>query len=227
MIESLLESKSLQILNNRMKINMIKGSKKEKKILKPNERKMMYSEENISAILKQYFHNKKNMEKQKDIDEYYINPNSINLELFEEQKSDFKQERTRKIILRAFGEVKKNPEKYAKPFKVVIPKRTWVSKTVVELKELAEKDGDHMANWVEQALEWAQRIANGESWKSVCNKPDSHESYRLITWENGFARLIGGSRENKDKSPATKVFFYDYSTFSKIFYGVPLVVIYN
>ena len=30
-----------------------------------------------------------------------------------------------------------------------------------------------MADWVEQAFEWAQRISNGESWKTICNDADT------------------------------------------------------
>lgn len=61
-------------------------------------------------------------------------------------------------------------------------------KNVVELKEEAKNQGGHMANWIEQALEWAQRIDNGESWETICNEPDKNKHYRMIIGEKGYCK---------------------------------------
>ena len=80
-----------------------------------------------------------------------------------------------------------------------------------------------MADWVEQALEWAQRICNGESWKVVCNKADTANWYRLVVWKSGYTRLVGGSHNLFSNDPASYVFRDDCSSSSKLYYTVPLV----
>ena len=156
---------------------------------------------------------------------FKVDPLSIDQALFKKKRSDSRQEATRQHILEAFEEVKKN-SKYAKPFKTLMPEKTWNSKTVSELKELASSLGDHNADWVEQALEWAQRIANGEAWEEICNKPDTANWYRLVVWKNGYARLVGGSRNNSNYSPACVVRNCYYCDHNHIYYAVPLVVLY-
>ena len=108
-----------------------------------------------------------------------------------------------------------------------MPKKTWDSKTVEELKQLACKLGDHNANWVEQALEWAQRICNGETWETVCNNADTANWYRLVVWKNGDARLVGGLRFYNLNYPASYVYDYVYYSNFRFNYTVPLVVLYE
>lgn len=156
---------------------------------------------------------------------FEVNPQTINQSLFKKERKDERQERTRKLILEAFAEVKSSPEKYGRKFKTMMPKKTWTSKTVAELKQLACEFGNHNADWVEQALEWAQRICNGESWEAVCNKADTANCYRLVVWKNGYARLVGGSRNYNVLNPASDVFDYDYGSFNCIYDTVPLVVL--
>ena len=91
---------------------------------------------------------------------------------------------------------------------------------------MACKLGDHNADWVEQALEWAQRISNGESWEVICNNADTANWYRMIIWKNGYARLVGGSRNRSNVFPASDVHNYDYDSYG-IIYTVPLVVLYE
>ena len=67
------------------------------------------------------------------------------------------------------------------------------------LKEYAKTMGDHNADWVEQSLEWAQRISNGESWKKLCNKRDTTKWYRLVEGPNGELWQVGGSAEKDIK----------------------------
>ena len=158
---------------------------------------------------------------------FEVNPQAINQELFQKERDDRRQERTRQLILEAFAEMKSNPGKYGRPFKTMMPEKTWHSKTVANLKELASRLGDHNADWVEQALEWAQRIHNGESWEAVCNRPDTANWYRLVVWKNGYARLFGGSVKGDDYYPASDVISCDYNSPDIFSYAVPLVVLYT
>ena len=167
-----------------------------------NGRKMTFSAEELIVILEQHFENKELEAKKVEVVQkptegewFMVDPNSINQNLFQKKRNDSRQEKTRKIILEAFIEVKNNPKKYAKPFKIMMPKKTWLNKEIKELIELAEKDGNHIADWVEQALEWAQRISNGESWEAICNNPDTAKWYRLVIWKNGKYKIVGGSSE--------------------------------
>lgn len=138
-----------------------------------------------------------------------------------------RQEKTRKLILEAFDEVKANPEKYGKPFKTLRPKMTWSWKTGEELKELASSLGDHIADWVEQALEWAQRIQNGETWQDICNKPEYYEWYRAVVWKNGYIRCIGGSEFDRVYVAASAVGVYNCYNNGMYYDMVPLVVSYK
>ena len=118
---------------------------------------------------------------------------SIDKSLFQEKRANAQQEWTRQIIEEAFDEVDQYPEEYVKAFKVMIPEKMWSFTTIRELKKVAKNLGGHIANWVEQALVWAQRISNGETWEAVCNDPDTEKWYRLVEWKNASYRLVGGS----------------------------------
>ena len=203
--------------------------------LQVSGREVTFSEEELIAIVEKHF-DAETVEKVTTAevakipteDQWFeVNPLGIDQTIFKNKKKDTRQEETRQLILEAFAEVKSNPEKYAKNFKTMMPKKTWESKTVGELKEMASKMGDHNADLVEQALEWAQRIANGESWETICNNADTANWYRLVVWKNGYARLVGGSRANCSLSPASGVDSGSYISVSRCFYAVPLVVLYE
>lgn len=157
---------------------------------------------------------------------FEINPLEIYRSKFEKPMKDQNQEVTRQLILEAFAEVDKHPEKYASTFYTLTPKKNWEKpKTFAELKKYANDLGGMMANWVDQALEWAQRISNGESWETICNDQDTANWYRLVIWKNEYARLIGGSHYYKDEIPASSVGIEDFDYDDAILYTVPLVVI--
>ncbi len=159
---------------------------------------------------------------------FKVKPQSIDQELFKKKREDEKQEKTRQLILEAFEELRKNPEKYGKKFKTMMPRKYWTSETVAELKELSCQLGDHMADWVEQSLEWAQRIANKESWEAICNIPDTANWYRAISWKNGYTRAVGGSvRCDTTTVHASHVGRGDYDDDEILFVTVPLVVAYD
>ena len=92
-------------------------------------------------------------------------------------------------------EIIKNPEKYEKPFKTIIPKKNWSLKSLSELEGYANSDEKtHFTDWVEKALEWAQRIQNGETWENVCNDVDTAGWFRLVLWKDNCYHCVGGSQ---------------------------------
>ena len=212
------------------------GQEKEIKVTLPiHGREKTFSEQEIIAILEKHFSNDAtksettaNVAKVPTEDRWFeVNLQDINQSLFEKEKKDGRQEKTRKLILEAFAEAKRKPEKYGRKFKTMMPKKTWTDKTVKELRQLAWELGDHNADWVEQALEWAQRICNGESWEAVCNNADTANWYRVILWKNGYYRLVGGSRSNYNYSPASDVSSIGYHSLFSFSNTVPLVVLYE
>lgn len=158
---------------------------------------------------------------------FEVNLNSMKKNLFKRKKQDSQQEFIRQIILEAFNEVKKNPKKYPAEFQTLIPKKTWKKKSIIEFKNMAIELGDHIADWVEQALVWAQRISNQESWKKVCNDPDTLEWYRLVRWKENYWRFIGGSKALNDENSPTSIYHYNYHGRSHIQNAVPLIVGYK
>lgn len=199
---------------------------------------MTFTEEELTAILKEHFNKAKPKQQETKPQQetskpirgpqegvpFEVNPNGIDQSPFQVKRKDSKQEAMRQLILEAFTRKDENPEKYGKPFKTLMPAKTWEWKTVGELKELATKLGDHVADWVEQALEWAQRIQNGETWEAICNEPDTAKWYRLVQWKNGYYRLVGGSHLGGDYCPAFDV---SYNICHADYYTVPLVVLNN
>lgn len=157
---------------------------------------------------------------------FKVTPLEIDQTLFKKKRKDPQQEELRQLILEAFRQMKRD-SKYARPFKIMIPEKTWKSKSVPELEELANKLGDHLTDWVEQAFEWAQKISNGESWESICNELDTAKWVRCVKWK-AWIKFVGGSSELPLKRPA--FFIRNLSskvTYENCDYAVPSVVIYD
>lgn len=201
----------------------------------PNGREMTFSEQELIAIVEEHFskkitiqeHTFKVAEKPTEREWFEIKPLTIDQELFKKKRDNSKQEETRKLILEAFDEMKKNPEKYGKNFKTIIPNKTWTkSRTMPPLYKIVSRFGDHMADWVEQGLEWAQRIANGESWEDICNNRDTVAWYRIIKWKNESYAQIGGGGNTCVNHPATTIsqIFNVIPSFDE---AVPLIVGYD
>lgn len=173
--------------------------------LQVNGREMTFSEEELIAIVEKHLSSEttqhattaKVAQKPTVGAWFEVKPQAIDQKLFEKKREENKHEAARQLILEAFAEMKDNPEKYGKNFRTMKPKQTWNRRTVAQLKEMASNLGDHNANWVEQALEWAQRIANGESWEEICTAEFTDGPYdslnSLVLWKNGYVLIIGGS----------------------------------
>ena len=198
---------------------------------------MTFTQKELIAIVEEHFDKAKHKPKQEEPIRrptrpeegvpYLVNPSEIDWTLFKTERGNVRQESTRKLILEAHTFVDEYPQRYGKPFYTLIPNKTWDNKTVGGLRELATNLGDHMADWVEQALEWAQRITNGETWEDVCNKADTAKWYRLIDWKGSYARLVGGSRKGYNDGPASDVFLDNCVSGDSLSITVPLVVLYK
>jgi len=162
----------------------------------------------------------------------------INQEIFQKKRSNWSEERTRLIILEAFEEAKRNPEKYLKKFEKMYPSRKLDYEFLTEEKceEIACKLGDHQADWIEQSFEWAQRIFNDEAigWKTTCNRLDKSKWIRVIKGKDGNLKRVGGIDFSEESifprmyGLPTDVKEYDGSR--KKYdpcYAVPLVIGYN
>lgn len=160
---------------------------------------------------------------------FRVEPLNINKKLFEEQKNDKSQEFARRIIKDAFRKVEQNPNRYSTPFWTLVPENKWnynEIKNEKELRDYALDSGGQMADWIEQALEWAQRIQNGESWENLCNNPDTLRFYRMIEWKDGEPKIVGGSTEENYTYSPTHIFLrLVYSCKRGVPYTVPLIVI--
>ena len=194
-------------------------------ILHINGSQRSYSEEQLTAIVEKY----SSTIKPKVGEWFEVKPQTIDQQLFCEARKDPRQESTRQLILEAFAEMKENPEQYGKTFQTLIPQIRWPSmRNAVQVREEASKLHGHNANWIEQSLEWAQRIHNGESWEAVCNKPDTAMYSRLITWKNGKSCIVGGELSSARNHSASYVFSHFYEDTEELFCEVvPLIVRYE
>ena len=155
---------------------------------------------------------------------FEVNPLEIDRRYFREQRKNLLQENTRQVILKAFDEFDKCPGSYYSSFYTLIPKKRWGNwKNGRELCDYAnclDLEG-HMANWVEQALEWAQRISNGESWEDICSKRGNIKRSRVILGGNGIYLLVGC----EGLLPASNIHDTGYLSNFRFHSAVPLVVI--
>lgn len=157
---------------------------------------------------------------------FEVDPASIDRALFETKRANQRQEIIRRAILKAISEVRAKPERYARPFKTFIPEKTWKTKRVKALIKFAKVNGDHIADWVEQTLEWAQRISNGESWEKLCNAPDTQKYFRLIRCNDNSIRMVGGSIDEEKPCAPVVISKIKLKWYSVLGYSVPLIVIY-
>lgn len=166
--------------------------------LKVFGREMIFSENELVAILENHLSNTTNQKSKnkKNVNCCTVNLKSINRDLFVTPREDEDQEKVRKLIQEAFSEADSKPEKYSQAFETLVPDIDVLCYTKSKLIVLAYDLGDHMADWVEQALEWAQKISDGQSWESICNYPDTSKNRRMIIWKNGNYATVGNYHDN-------------------------------
>ena len=116
---------------------------------------------------------------------FEVNPSTINQKLFQKKREDPQEERVRKLILDAFAEAKRKPEKYSKKFQTLILKKKWKQKTIKEFREIATSLDGFIANWIHFGFTCAQRIQNGEGWNEV-------DEVVVVTDKDGYLLLVGG-----------------------------------
>lgn len=195
--------------------------------LQVDGREMTFSEEELITIVKKHISNE-NFKKGPTEGEWFeVNPLTIDPKLFQEEREDESQERTRQIILKAFVILKRSPTVYGRRFYTMIPKKESEYETVADLKTDAKKMGSQMANWVHQALEWAQRIQNGNTWEEICNNADKSNWYRAVMWTDYFVRLVGGSSKTNKNYSASNVSGFYYLDCDKVNNVVPLIMRYD
>ena len=201
-------------------------------ILPVHGREKSFSEQELISILENHFSDEDIKNEDSEIvakppvqgQWFEVKPLEIRQSLFQNQRIDVGQEKIRILILEAFLEVKTNPRKYGRNFKTKMPKKTWDEKSIKELKKEARKyHNSHNADWVEQALEWAQRIHNGESWETLCNKEDPAEYRKIVVWKNGYTRLVGNCSGYGMVPTDISVYYPSYFVLDDV---VPLVVSY-
>lgn len=162
---------------------------------------------------------KTRIQSQIDGEYFEVYPKTINKKLFKRTRRG-KQEEIRKLILEAFQELERNPHKYSKPFRIIIPQKTWRVISGEKAQNIAIRFKGHITDWVEQAFEWAQRIHNGESWEDICNKPDKSKYYRIVVWKDGKLRIVGGAN---NKYSMTDVCEYDFNFNNEFIDVVPSI----
>lgn len=166
--------------------------------LKVFGRERTFSENELVSILESHFSNtnKSKSKNKRNVNRYTVDLKSINRNLFVTPREDPNQEKVRKLILEAFSEADAKPEKYSQPFETLVPDMDILCYTKSKLIVLAYDLGDHMADWVEQALVWAQKISDGQSWESICNYPDTSKNRRMIIWKNGNYAIVGSYHDS-------------------------------
>ena len=155
---------------------------------------------------------------------FRVIPHSIDRNLFEEMRKDARQELVRKMILLAFTHVDRYPKTFG-TFYTTYPKKKWDKMRVRDMERMAEQIGEGVATITHQALEWAQRIANGEKWETLCNKPDEANYYRLAKWYVGTGlKQVGGAKAVRDDSPAVDVYHPTHCQEEVLCDCVPLII---
>lgn len=194
-------------------------------------RKMNIPEEELSQIVKKHYLDLGENDFKCPIEgkEFKINLKSIKEELFSKPRKNSREEWCRQLILQAMqiSNCYSNPEEYPKNFSILIPEKTWESKTVEELLEFCEDYGGRLSTWYEQALMWAVRISNGEEWKKICDQSDSFSWYRILTWKDNKIHLIGGASKKNYYHTEIDLLEMFFVPAHRLMDVVPMITIYN
>ena len=201
--------------------------------LQINGREMTFSEEQLTAILENHFSGEETEIVAEEAAKssivgaaFVVTPSSINKDIFKKERKDPYQEEIRQLILEAFEELEKIRFQICKPFKIIVPEKTWTIKNVRELKQIAIDLGGQTTNWIEQALGWAQEINDGATWEDLCNKKDKHACYRLIIWKDGKCKIVGGSIKDSNHNSLTNISDLSYEEDHLVINTVPSITQY-
>lgn len=199
--------------------------------LQINGQEMTFSEQQLTAIVEKHFNNVQIngrcyevVKKPTEGKLFRVDPKSLDRKLFTKNVANKQQEETRQLILKALREVDAHPEKYSRVFYTMLPVKSWQTHSVLELLNLPSALGGQIGDWVEQSLEWAQRIHNGETWETICNEPDRANWFRLVMWWHGYIRRVGGSKSCNIYYPVSRVCDADCCRSSRFDDTVPFVV---
>lgn len=166
---------------------------------------------------------------------FCVDLQSIDVEKIEKMPCKVYYEGIKKVVLYALKLAQVMPAKYGNRFYTYIPYLEELEfddfkfEVVSQLVEFGSKIGDHCADWIEQGLEWAQRIQNGEDFVSLCEIQDAIEYSRIVVFDDDMLWNVGGGGNDVHSycvPPADVVPTRYDTTLDKIRY-VPLVVGYE
>lgn len=186
---------------------------KDKIVLQIDGKEMTFSEEELAEMVEYYIANAISSSDKSDVITspiegkwFKVNPMDINRKPFAKKRQNSAQETMRRAILTAFDAVDKNlAGYYSKPFETLIPLRNqlqsifWAEteKTTIRYFEDLIKTYNSSYAWanrIEQYLEWAQRIQNGDTWEALCNEEDHTTRHRLVIGiDKNSIYTVGGS----------------------------------
>lgn len=143
---------------------------------------------------------------------------------FERPTGNKRQENVWETIQEAIIEARNNPIRYPSLFYTLIPEKMEEGyKTEEKHRAYAKKCGGQMANWVEQHLEWAQRILNGETWNDLCCNDEKLKWSRAVIWKDGKIKYVGGSTVEPDGRDFPTHVWQEGYFLRTTYYSVPLV----
>jgi hypothetical protein len=204
--------------------------------LKRGER--TYSEEQLTAMAEKYEAEQDAIKGQEEGEvsaeilvedvEFEIDISNIDWKIFVGARENSLEERDRKEMLSAKVEAEANLEKYGK-FKLKLPKKTWNAMKWGKMKELAQKEAKGEANWVHLYLLFAQFISNHKgsdnAWATVSKKASKQKWFWLITWKDGYGRLVGGCVESDLQDAPSDVSYGRCDDYYNNDYSVPIFVL--
>ena len=138
-------------------------------------------------------------------------PLEIDRAFFAEKRMDNLQELARCRILSAIELVRKYPDKYGKPFELVLPTNPCSVKEFKEMYEWKSLGELEFSTMVDEYLSWGFLLQTGElTWERLCNRPDMRPYPRLVQKDGLFFTIGGGRMTSAFVPPATISLKFDY-----------------
>ena len=190
-----------------------------------NGREMTFSEDELVQIVEEHLEKRKELKGNVDTKIegkwFQVDLTQIKRELFQQARRDEKQEETRLLIQEALEKADQDSQ-YAM-FEIKIQEKYWKTKSYREMRDIAYKQGAHIADWVEIALWWAQRIKKEEDWSKLCNEIENSKWYKIVVWHNTLA-YVGNCTMEHGNSSETEVFECSQLHRIQICDAVPVIV---